>query len=39
VIGALPGFAAMNVLGEALHAPLQPGQVLWDTGENSPECP
>lgn len=32
VIGALPAFAAIHALEEALHATLQPGQVLWDIG-------
>ncbi len=37
VIGALPSFAAMGVLGQALHATLQPGQVLWESAGGSPE--
>ncbi|MDQ2800195.1 MAG: glutamate formimidoyltransferase [Armatimonadota bacterium] len=34
VVGALPGYAAFEVLGDALQARLKPGQVLW---ENWPE--
>jgi len=34
VIGALPGFTAFGVLGDALHAKLKPGQVLWETQAN-----
>lgn len=30
VIGALPGYAAFGVLGDALQASLKPGQVLWE---------
>ena len=36
IIGALPGFAAMNVLSEALQTTLLPGQVLWETNDDSP---
>jgi len=39
VIGALPGFAALGVLEDALHATVQPGQVLWDSERGHPECP
>ncbi len=36
VIGALPGFAAADTLGEALHTRLHPGQILWETNDDTP---